>query len=127
MQFCVPRIFRASTPEPPKIGPKKIIFLIAQARAIVVFYISRYLSDKYFDIVWGCIQGRALVVRGSPESRAVLGFKRQTQDGAPFKTLKFEHFWYRLKYSLNFHISKTHYFSKTRIVDQHENLQLNLH
>ena len=27
---------------------------MAQARVIVVFDISRYLTDKYFDIVWGC-------------------------------------------------------------------------
>ena len=33
--------------------PPKLIFLIAQARAIVLFfYIGRYLSDKCFDIVW---------------------------------------------------------------------------
>ena len=27
---------------------------MAQARALVLFDISRYLTDKYFDIVWGC-------------------------------------------------------------------------
>ena len=26
---------------------------MAQARALVLFDISRYLTDKYFDIVWG--------------------------------------------------------------------------
>ena len=27
---------------------------MAQARALLFFDISRYLTDKYFDIVWGC-------------------------------------------------------------------------
>ena len=35
-------------------GPKKFIFLTTQARVLVVFDISRYLTDNYFDIVWGC-------------------------------------------------------------------------
>ena len=35
-------------------GPQKIRFLTAQARVLVDFDISRYLTDKYFDIVWGC-------------------------------------------------------------------------
>ena len=38
---------------PPNMGPLKLIFLIAQARVIVFFDISRSLSDKCFDIVWG--------------------------------------------------------------------------
>ena len=37
MQFCLPKFFGATPPEPPKIGPPKKIFLIAQARAIVFF------------------------------------------------------------------------------------------
>ena len=37
MQFCLPKFFLASPPEPPKIGPRKLLFLIAQARAIVFF------------------------------------------------------------------------------------------
>ena len=39
---------------PLKWGPKKTIFLTAQARVLVLFDISRYLTDKYFEIVWGC-------------------------------------------------------------------------
>ena len=34
-------------------GPQKINFLMAQARVPVLFDISGYLTDKYFDIVWG--------------------------------------------------------------------------
>ena len=32
-------------------GPQKINFFTAQARVLVCFDISRYLTDKYFDIV----------------------------------------------------------------------------
>ena len=39
-----------STP-PPK-NPQKSIFLTAQAKVPVCFDISRYLTDKYFVIVW---------------------------------------------------------------------------
>ena len=35
-------------------GPQKSIFRTAQARVPVFYDISRYLIDKYFDIVWGC-------------------------------------------------------------------------
>ena len=34
--------------------PPKSIFGMAQARVLLCFDISRYLTDKYFDIVWGC-------------------------------------------------------------------------
>ena len=27
---------------------------MAQAKVPVFFFISRYIGDKYFDIVWGC-------------------------------------------------------------------------
>ena len=49
------RNFLGQLPQvPPKMGPQKINFLTAQARVLVLFDISRYLTDKYFDIVWGC-------------------------------------------------------------------------
>ena len=55
MQFFLPKFFGATPPgTPPKWGPKKSSFLTAQARVLVLFDISRYLPDKYFDIVWGC-------------------------------------------------------------------------
>ena len=34
--------------------PPKSIFWMAQLRVPVCFDISRYLTNKYFDIVWGC-------------------------------------------------------------------------
>ena len=34
--------------------PPKINFFTAQLRVPVCYDISRYLTDKYFDIVWGC-------------------------------------------------------------------------
>ena len=37
----------------PNMGPPKLIFLIAQAGAIVFVFVSRYLSKKCFDIAWG--------------------------------------------------------------------------
>ena len=37
---------------PPFIDPQKSIFSTAQARVPVFYDISRYLTDKYFDIVW---------------------------------------------------------------------------
>ena len=42
--------------EPPQNGaPKNQMFeRLKLARVLVVFDISRYLTDKYFDIVWGC-------------------------------------------------------------------------
>ena len=46
MQFCLLKFFEASTKNPPKMGLKKTIFLIAQARVIVFCYIDRYLSNK---------------------------------------------------------------------------------
>ena len=50
-----PEIFWGnSTGNPPKMGPKKSIFWTAQARELHFFAIRRYLTDKYFDIVWGC-------------------------------------------------------------------------
>ena len=54
-QFFLPKFFGATPPgTPPKWGSKKSIFWTAQARVLVVFDISRYSTDKYFDIVWGC-------------------------------------------------------------------------
>ena len=55
MQLFLPKFFGA-TPSgtSPKWGPKKSIFLTAQARVLLFFDISRYLTDKYFDIVLGC-------------------------------------------------------------------------
>ena len=53
MQFCLPKIFGATPPESPQSGPLKLIVLIAQAGVIVFFYISRSLSEKCFDILWG--------------------------------------------------------------------------
>ena len=50
MQFFLPKFFGATPPG----TPKKSIFWTAQTRVLVVFDISRYLTDKYFDIVWGC-------------------------------------------------------------------------
>ena len=44
--------------KPPNMGPLKLIFLIAQARVTVFFDISRSLSDKCFDILWGTIAPR---------------------------------------------------------------------
>ena len=35
--------------------PQKSIFSTALARVPVCFDISRYLTDKCFDIVWGCL------------------------------------------------------------------------
>ena len=44
-------------PLPPKTpkGTKKITFLTVYARALVFFFfgISKYLIEKYFDIIWG--------------------------------------------------------------------------
>ena len=34
--------------------PKKFIFCLAQTRLPVFFDINRYLTDTYFDILWGC-------------------------------------------------------------------------
>ena len=52
-QFCLPKYFEATPPaEPPKMGSQEIIFLIAQAR-VIVLYQYRYLSNKCFDIFWG--------------------------------------------------------------------------
>ena len=39
---------------PPPGTPPKSIFSTAQARVPVCYDISRYLMDKFFDIVWGC-------------------------------------------------------------------------
>ena len=48
-----PEIFWGnSTGNPPKWAPKKSIFWTAQAKVLLFFDISRYLTDKYFDIVW---------------------------------------------------------------------------
>ena len=55
MQFFLPKFFWGySTGDPPKMGLQKINFWTAQARELVLFDISSYLTDKYFDIVWGC-------------------------------------------------------------------------
>ena len=55
MQLFLLKFFGATPPgTPPKWGPKKSIFLMAQARVLLFFAISRYFTDKYFDIVWGC-------------------------------------------------------------------------
>ena len=41
MQFCLLKFFEASPPKSsPKRGPKKLIFLIAQARVIVILFMS---------------------------------------------------------------------------------------
>ena len=40
---------------PPKWTPKTSIFWMAQIRVPVCVDISRYLTEKYFDIVWGGI------------------------------------------------------------------------
>ena len=45
----VPRPLR----EPPKWTPQKSFFSVARLRVPVCFDIRRYLTDKYFDIVWG--------------------------------------------------------------------------
>ena len=39
---------------PPQMDPRKSIFSAAQLRVPVFYDISRCLTDKYFDIVWGC-------------------------------------------------------------------------
>ena len=39
---------------PPKWTPQKWIFWRAQSTMLRFYDISRYLTDKYFDIVWGC-------------------------------------------------------------------------
>ena len=39
---------------PPKWTPQISIFWTAQLRVPVFYDISRYSTDKYFDIVWGC-------------------------------------------------------------------------
>ena len=39
MQFCLLKFFEASPQNPPKWIPKKLIFLIAQARVIVFLFI----------------------------------------------------------------------------------------
>ena len=41
-------------PWTPQTAPPKSIFWTAQLRVSVCFDIRRYLTDKYFDIVWGC-------------------------------------------------------------------------
>ena len=48
MQFCRLKFFEASPQDPPKWGPKKLIFLIVQVRVIVfcLQFIGRYLSNK---------------------------------------------------------------------------------
>ena len=53
MQFSFPKFFGANSPG----TPQKSIFLTAQARVLVLFDISKYLTDKYLDIVWGCPPG----------------------------------------------------------------------
>ena len=50
MQLFLPKVFGATPPG----TPQKLIFGTAQARMLLFFDISRYLTDKYFDIVWGC-------------------------------------------------------------------------
>ena len=39
---------------PPKLIPQTSIFRLAQTRVPVFFDINRYLTDKYFYIVWEC-------------------------------------------------------------------------
>ena len=34
-------------------GSQKSFFLTAQTRVLVLFDIIRYVTEKYFDIVWG--------------------------------------------------------------------------
>ena len=45
---------RGSTPQTAKWTPPKSMFWMVQLRVPVCYDISRYLTDKYFDIVWGC-------------------------------------------------------------------------
>ena len=40
----------------PQMDPPKSIFSTAQLRVPVFYDISRYLTDKYFGVVWGCHQ-----------------------------------------------------------------------
>ena len=63
--------FGGATPlGPPQIDPPKLIFWMAQLRVPVCYDISRYLTDKYFAIVWGCPPGNPLKIkknRGPPK------------------------------------------------------------
>ena len=53
--FFSQNFFGATPPGTPlKWGPKKSMFWTAQARVLVCFDITRYLTDKYFDIIWRC-------------------------------------------------------------------------
>ena len=55
MQFFLPKFFLATPPGTPQNGPpKNQFFERAQGRVLLIFDISRYLRDKYFDIVRGC-------------------------------------------------------------------------
>ena len=45
-------------------APQKIDFLNGSSQGATFFDISRYLTDKYFDIVWGCHPSR------TPQNRA---------------------------------------------------------
>ena len=40
--------------DPPKWTPQKSMFWTAQVSMPVCFDIRRYLTDKYFGVVWGC-------------------------------------------------------------------------
>ena len=78
MQFFLAKFVGALPRDPTKMGPQKINFLMAQARVLVFFDISRYLTEKYFDIVWGCHP-----LLGDPPTR-------------PLKNQLFE--WLKLRY-----------------------------
>ena len=59
-QFFLPKFFGKLFWKSPKMGPQKSIFLTAQARVLTFFDISIYLTEKYFDKVWGCHAPRVL-------------------------------------------------------------------
>ena len=64
MQFFLPKFFGATPPgTPPKWGPKKSIFLTAQARVLRFFDISRYLTNI---LTWF---GGATPPRGPPKNQ----------------------------------------------------------
>ena len=54
-------------PGPPQMESQKIIFSMAQARVPLFYDIRRYLTDKYFDIVWGCQSLRGPPQMGPPK------------------------------------------------------------
>ena len=73
-QLCLLKFFLGQLPRetPPKWGPKKSIFWTAQARVPVFLDISRYLRDKYFDIIWGYHSPRRPPPNGPPQKQIFL-------------------------------------------------------